>query len=142
MPTFDFDAARRERLAAYDPVAFKLGGVTFKCKPAIPTEALFLALESEGRHKAGEVFRHACRFVAECLLDPAKDGPRWEKALTNRTEPVEEADVYGVVRKLVEVYAGRPTSPSSASSAGRRRNGATSNGKASAHSRTRAGSAG
>lgn len=141
MPTFDFDAARRERLAKLDPVAFRLGGVTFKCKPTIPFESLILAMEAESKAKgAAARYRIGCEFVADCLLDPTKDRPRWQKVLTNRDEPVTEDDVDPVIQKLVQVYSARPTSPSPASSGGRRTTGASSNGKASGTSRTKAAS--
>lgn len=137
MSTFDFDAARRERLAAYDPITFTLGGKSFKCKAAIPFESLILAMDLERELPRDALFRHTCGFVAECLADDA-NRKRWAGVLVNESEPVEPDDVYAVTRWLVGLYAARPTSPSPGSSRGRRRTGASSNGKGSATSRPKA----
>lgn len=137
MPSSDFDAARRERLAAYDPITFRLGGKSFKCKAAIPFESLILAMDLERELPRDELFRHTCGFVAECLADETSR-KRWAEVLVNVAEPVESDDVYAVTRWLVGVYAARPTSPSPGSSRGRRPTGASSNGKGSATSRRKA----
>lgn len=127
MPNLDFDAARRERQAARDPIQFKLGGKTFTCKPAIPFERLLDAMDTEGT--VGDLFRHLVDFVASCL-PPDQQDP-WRKVVANPKVPVEETDVHAVAAYLTAVYAARPTSPPAGSAAGRR-----SNGRASSSTRT------
>lgn len=134
MPSHDFDAARRERLAGLDPVTFTLGGVTFACKRSIPFEVLLRTITEERTVSAADLFRFECAFIADCL---DADLDLWEKVLTNPADPVIETDVEGVVRYLVEVYGARPTSPSSGSSAGRKRTGGRSSSTGTGRSQAR-----
>lgn len=144
MPSIDFDAARRERLAGRDPISFKLGGQTFVARPAIPFKKLVRIVTDDQQLNASEAFDRAVDFVRTCLKKG--DGPRLARALENDLQPVEEDDVYAVVAYLVGCYGTRPTRPPSGSSAGRRRTGGTSSSTRTAGSgpkasgRSRAGS--
>jgi hypothetical protein len=124
VPTVDFDAARRERLAGADPIEFKLGGQTFTARPAIPFRKLVKVVTDDERLPAAGAFDRAVDFIRSCLKKG--DGPRLAKALENDLQPVLEDDVYGVVAFLVGCYTVRPTRPPSGSSDGRRTTGGTS----------------
>lgn len=135
MASIDFDAARRERIASRNPVEFTLGGVTFRCRPAIAFENLLLAYEDETRRSDSELYRMMCDFVARCLPDDQVE--RWRAVLVDDDEPVEEDDVKAVVKFLVGRYAARPTSPSNGSSVGRRKGGSTTSSPGSKRSRAK-----
>ena len=117
MPSFDFDAARRERLAGYDPISFTIGGQSFTARPAIPFEKLLRVVRDDEKLPAHEAFHRSLEFIGSCL--PKKDRPRLNKALVNEDEPIEEDEAYAVVAYLVGCYLTRPTQPPSDSSGGR-----------------------
>lgn len=126
MASIDFDAARRERIAGYDPIRFTLGGVTFNCRAAIPFEWLLRVVDDDQATAAANVVRRCAEFVADCIDgDPA----RWWAVLVDLDDPVEEADILAVTRHLVTTYTARPTSPSNGRSVGRRTTGSASSSK-------------
>ncbi len=145
MPSVDFDAARRERLAGGDPIKFKLGGEEFTARPAIPFSAIAKQLADDTPYTDSQTFDIACKWIeTECLL--AKDAPRWRKALTNRAQPVGLPDVLMVLNYLMGCYVTRPTRPPAGSSVGRNGTGGPLNSTRSndsgkkASGRSRAGS--
>lgn len=122
----DYDAARKERLRLRDPVEFTLGGVRFRCRKAISSEELFAAMDREAElGSQRERFEFHSGFIADCL-DSDAARKRWKQVLSNRADPITEDDITAIIRDLVGVYAGRPTSPSNGSSAGRRTTGRSS----------------
>lgn len=137
MPTLDFDAARRERLRARDPISFTLGGETFTPLPCVPFAAawdLIDAPDPTGEQEAPLIaYRGLAAFIAECL--PPADTERWWALFASRDEPIDGVALREVATFLTAAYTGRPTSPSTDSSAGRpktsRRSSSSRNGKGS-----------
>lgn len=107
-----------------------LGGETLTCVVAVPVGCAFdLADTPEfvpAEATEQKVVAGLADFIRGVLID--EDVARFEKAIRNRADPVEGADLYAVVEYLAEAYAGRPTSPSGGSSRGRRTAGRSSNG--------------
>lgn len=135
MGSVDFDAARRERQKHHKPIEFTLGGQTFRCVPTIPTEVALGVLVDDRPRPRSEVLADAVQFVEDCLVNG--HAKRWRTALTNRAEPLEDVDVFAVVRWLLNEYCARPTKPSPASARGRRTTGARSSSKGSGSSRAK-----
>lgn len=121
MRFLDFDAARSE--AVREPVALQIGGERFELLPAAPAAAMF-DLAATGLSGT------ACKqFLEAVLVDD--DLERFAKILAAKTDPVSVDDLIDVTRRLVEVYTGRPTRPSTGSPDGRSGTGATSTGPSS-----------
>lgn len=136
MPRRDFDAARRERDRELDPIEFRLGGHDFACLTTIPIgPALGLVTTEES---ADDSIAAALVRLIKGALSP-DDHPRFDEALSNPAEPVDLGILRDVAGYIAEEYSARPTSPSPASSAGRRMNGSKPSsprgGKGSARSR-------
>lgn len=125
MGNLDFDAARRERLRAIEPLTFTLGGREFRCRDAFtlldiwtdPPEAperITKGATTEG----GRYFLAIARHVADFIVPEQRD--EWWDLFEDDTEVIQGVDLKAVFDALVEEYAGRPTSPSAASSNGQR----------------------
>lgn len=136
MPSVDFDAARRARLADFDPVEFTLGGEHFVARPAIPFSTIAAHLEDTTRYTDLQAYRLAVGYIRDCLHDDDHD--RLDRALANRDEPVDKQEPLAVLAYLLGCYVNRPTSPSSDSSDGRPTTGRPSNSKRSATSGSKA----
>ena len=67
MPSHDFDAARRERIAGFDPVEFTIGGEHFVARPAIPFAVIAEHLADERMLTTREAYEVAVAFVRGCL---------------------------------------------------------------------------
>ncbi|MGK2948986.1 MAG: hypothetical protein ACSLFP_10455 [Acidimicrobiales bacterium] len=124
----DYELARRERNAKREPNQVVMGGEQFTLLPTIPISAGF-DLADAPEPKAGdtmeaEAIRALCSFIRLALVD--EDQPRFDALLERRTDAIDGADVIYYGSLIAEVYAGRPTVPSSGSSGGRHTRGATS----------------
>jgi hypothetical protein len=135
VPSFDFDAARRERLAGYDPIQFRLGGEDFVARPAIPFGLIAHHLADPRPLNDKERYEVSVEFIRSCL--PDDDSDRLDRALMNPDEPVTEEEPFVVLAFLVGCYVGRPTNPPADSPAGRPKDGGTSKAKLKAASATR-----
>lgn len=121
MPAFDFDAARRERLRARDPITITLGGETFTCLPIVPFGASWGLIDAPALPDPTEglsfVYKALAAFVADCLIP--EDVDRWWALFTSKTEIIDGVALREVTDALTAAYTGRPTSPSTDSSDGR-----------------------
>lgn len=112
----NFDELRAEREAR--DRSFTIAGHEFRFRPAIPAQQYSLYLElfdqmSEGRWPPGS-FDTLNATILE-LLEP-DSRPTWEAALANGSDhPISFDDMMGIVQNVIEVNAGRPTEPRSAS---------------------------
>lgn len=119
MRFLDFDAARSE--AVSEPVALQLRGERFDLLAAAPAGAMFdLA--------AAGLTGTSCRRFIEAVLADDSDIERFAKVLAQKHDPVSLDDLGDLARRLVEVYTGRPTPPSTGSPDGRSGDGDTSTG--------------
>lgn len=135
MPSFDFDAARRERLAGHDPIEFTLGGEHFVARPAIPFSVIAGHLKDERKLSTFQAYEVAVDFIRGCLEEA--DHARLDAALSNPEHPVDQKDPMAVIAYLLGCYVNRPTTPSSDSSGGRPTSGGTSKRKATGSTATR-----
>lgn len=125
MPVRDFDLARRERASKRNPVQFKLGGERFTLLPIVPLGAAFdLEDAPEPDADKDNAVRILSQVIRDCLIDA--DQPRWDALLRRRDDAIDPESIIEVGIDITEAYSGRPTKPSSGSSAGRARNGSTS----------------
>lgn len=128
MPFQDFDAARRERARANDPIRFRLGGEDFTL---LPNPSIFDALELAAAPEPEENVIGAVQAIVafiDALMPNDRDRKRWAKLQRRRTDPPTAEDYVELGAWLAEQYAGRPTVPSGDSSPGRPPNGPDSNG--------------
>lgn len=102
MPHIDFDAARREKLDAREPIEFTIGGEHFTARPGIPFAVIRDHVRDDRQLTEIDAYHLAVDFVRYCLSDA--DHARFDAALTNPDEPVETAAVYGLVAFLVGAY--------------------------------------
>lgn len=136
MPHRDFDAARAERVRGADPVEFTLGGERFRCvvEPSIG-DALALADAPEPEQNETAAVRAILAFVGALVVP--EDRRKWRRMLARQRpgrrnrHPVSAGEVVELGAWLAVEYSGRPSRPSSGSSAGRGVSGATSNGTSS-----------
>lgn len=135
MPSFDFDAARRERLAGFDPIEFTIGGEHFVARPAIPFAVIAEHLSDTRKLTDRQAYDLAVGFVRSCLEEDDHD--RFDQALHSTENPVDKDEPTAVLVYLVGCYVGRPTNPSSDSSPGRAKSGGASKKKPTASSVTR-----
>lgn len=125
----DFDAARRERAAARQPLGFTLGGESFELVSTIPAGVVLDLVTGRGNMAA--IYR---QFLRGALRDDdgtderASSLERWELACYRRDDPIDEDTVVEVVEWIAEAYTGRPTERSTGSPAGPPPDGLTSSG--------------
>jgi hypothetical protein len=126
VPFQDFDAARRERARANDPVRFRLGGEDFTL---LPNPSIFDALELAAAPEPTESITGAVeaiiRFI-DALMPDDRSRSRWKKLQRRRKDPPTAEDYVELGAWLAEQYTGRPTVPSGDSSPGRPENGTDS----------------
>lgn len=126
MPTWDFDAARRERLRARDPISFTLGGEQFTCLPVIPLGVAWALADAPDQAEllqqtTPQVLHGLAGLVADMLI--LGDVDRWWALFQSKEEVIDEDAIYELVQTLTAAYTGRPTSPSIDSSDGRSKSG-------------------
>lgn len=129
MPYQDFDAARRERLRAFEPIRFQLGGHTFTCVGHPSLADSFDLLDApeptvEGAPIAAGV-RALANFIEKSLVSD-RDRRRFRKLLGRRDDPIDATTVVELGEWLAVQYAGPTVRPSSFSD-GSRTNGTDSN---------------
>jgi hypothetical protein len=101
----DFDAARAEN--RNEPLTFTLGGESFTCCAELPVGHLLGMMDN----------LKTMDFLAFVLFE--EDRGRFEALLCRGGDDVITADdLVIVVRRLLEVYTGRPTTPPSPTSSG------------------------
>lgn len=127
----DFDAARRERQRALEPIRFRLGGKDFTCvKTPTLADAFELATAPEPVTFDGTPNLAAVaaivRFI-EALLATPRQKKEFAKLLARRDDVIDRETIIDLGGWLAEQYAGRPTLRSSDSSAGPLPDGQTSN---------------
>jgi hypothetical protein len=131
MPYQDFDAVRRERQRAFEPIQFVLAGKRFTCI-AHPTLAdSFELLDApELRDDQGAPIAAGVRALAE-FIERSIATPREQRAfrrlLGRRDDPIDALTVIELGEWLAEQYSGRPTVRPSDSSDGSLTPGPTSN---------------
>lgn len=129
MPHRDFDAARAERERVAEPVTFRLGGQDFSCvlAPSVG-DALDLADAPEPESSLIGSVRAIVRFVDKLLV--AEDRERFADLIRSMDTPHGPINSYDLIELgvwLGEEFGGRPTEPSTESSAGREPTGTASN---------------
>jgi hypothetical protein len=132
MPHRDFDAARAERMREVEPLSFTLGGETFRCvnEPTIG-DALALADAPEPTENESAAVKAILAFVGSLVVP--EDQKRWRRMLARQRpgrrnrHPVGGGEVVELGVWLAVEYSGRPSGPSTGSSAGRHGSGDPSN---------------
>ena len=127
----DFDAARRERQRALEPIRFRLGGIDFNCvKTPTLADAFELATAPEPITFDGTPNLAAVaaitRFI-EALISTPKQRKQFAKLLARRDDVIDRETIIDLGGWLAEQYAGRPTLRSTGLSDGPQPDGQTSN---------------
>lgn len=131
MPFQDFDAARRERLRALQPIKFRFGGKDFACV-IMPTiaDSFELATAPEPVLMDGTPVLAGVaaitRFI-EALLANNRQRRQFQKVLRNRKDVIDQQAIIDLGGWLAEQFTNRPLGSSTGSSSGPDTNGASSN---------------
>jgi hypothetical protein len=131
MPFQDFDAARRERLRAFEPIQFVLAGKRFTCiaHPVLTDSFALLdapELLDDGGAPIAAGVRALAEFIERSIASP-REQRAFRKLLGRRDDPIDATTIVELGEWLAEQYSGRPTVRPSGFSDGSRPPGDQSN---------------
>lgn len=126
----DFDAARRERQRALEPIRFRLGGKDFTCVVSpVLADAFELASAPEPKLFDGTPnlagVAAIVRFI-EALLANNRQRKAFQKVLANRDDVIDQQAIIELGGWLAEQFTSRPLGSSGDSSDGPPTSGPTS----------------